>query len=360
MTAERADIVIIGAGQAGLGSAHAAQRAGMQPVVLEAAAEPAGSWPHYYESLELFSPARYSALPGRPLPGDPERYPTRDELAAYLRDYAAWLGADLRTRERVRRVSVLGDRDFEVETESGLLLRPELPGGDAFRGSVAHTAEYRRPDGYAGRRVIVVGGGNSAVQVADELARVARVSLATRSPVKWQAQRPLGRDMHWWFDRSGLDAVPIGRLWLRLDGNPVVDDGRYRAALRSGNPDRRPMLSGLDGDAVRWSDGTLERVDAVILATGYRPGLDYVAVAGALDGDDQPLHRRGVSTTVPGLGYVGLPHQRSIASATLRGSGPDAEYVIGRLLAAARRARTPRRLALPALQLRPSPTRSRS
>ena len=356
MTAERADIVIIGAGQAGLGTAYAAQRAGMKPVVLEAAAEPAGSWPHYYESLELFSPARYSALPGRPLPGDPERYPTRDELAAYLRDYAAWLGADLRTRERVRRVSVLGDRDFEVETESGLLLRapyviaatggfgrphrPELPGGDAFRGSVAHTSEYRRPDGYAGRRVIVVGGGNSAVQVADELARVARVSLATRSPVKWQAQRPLGRDMHWWFDRSGLDAVPIGRLWLRLDGNPVVDDGRYRAALAAGVYDRRPMFTRFTADGVQWADGSAEPVDAVILATGYRPSLDFLAGTPALGEHGEPLHRAGVSTTVPGLGYVGLEFQRSFRSATVRGVGPDARRVIRRL--SRRRARAGR------------------
>ena len=274
MTAERADIVVVGAGQAGLASAYAAQRAGMEPVVLEAAAEPAGSWPRYYESLELFSPARYSALPGRPMPGDPERYPTRDELAAYLRDYADWMGADIRTGQRVARVTGLGDHHFEIETEAGLLLRapyviaatggfgrpnrPVLPGEDGYRGTVVHTSEYRRPDGYAGGRVVVVGGGNSAVQVADELARVARVTLATRSPVKWQAQRPLGRDMHWWFDRSGLDAVPIGRLWLRLDGNPVVDDGRYRAALAAGVYDRRPMFTRFTADGVRWADGRPE------------------------------------------------------------------------------------------------------
>ena len=236
--------------------------------------------------------------------------------------------------------------------------RPALAGAERFTGAVLHASQYRSAEAFAGQRVVVVGAGDSAVQIATDVAALARVSLATRKPLRWQPQRPLGRDMHWWLIRTGLDTASIGRL---LDGGTrVVDDGRYRAALRSGNPDRRPMFSGLDGDAVRWSDGTLEPVDAVILATGYRPGLDYVAAVGALDGDDEPLHRRGVSTTVPGLGYVGLPHQRSIASATLRGSGPDAEYVIGRLRAAARRARTPRRLPLPAFQLRPSPTRSRS
>ncbi len=157
------------------------------------------------------------------------------------------------------RVSVLGEHDLEVETEEGLLLRapyviaasggfgrphrPVLPGEATYRGAVVHTSEYRRPDAYAGSRVVVVGGGNSAVQVADELARVARTTLATRSPVQWQAQRPIGRDMHWWMDRTGLDAAPIGRLWLRLDGNPVVDEGRYRAAHGSRvGPDARRVL----------------------------------------------------------------------------------------------------------------------
>jgi putative flavoprotein involved in K+ transport len=369
MSAERVDIVIIGAGQAGLGSAYAAQRAGLAPVVLEAAAEPSGSWPRYYESLKLFSPARYSALPGRPMPGDPERYPTRDELAAYLRDYADWLGADIRTGQRVTRVTALGDDHFEIETETGLLLqapyviaatggfgrphRPALPGEELFRGSVMHTSEYRRPNGYAGRRVVVVGGGNSAVQVADELARVARVTLATRSPVKWQSQRPLGRDMHWWFDRSGLDSVPVGRLWLRLDGNPVVDDGRYRAALAAGVYDQRPMFARYTADGVEWADGRSEPVDAVILATGYRPSLDFLAGTPALDDDGEPLHRAGVSTTVPGLGFVGLEFQRSFRSATVRGVGPDARRVIRRL--AARREHRPSRVrarAAPAVHRR--------
>jgi putative flavoprotein involved in K+ transport len=349
MTTERADIVIVGGGQAGLASAYAAQRSGLGPVVLEAGPEPTGSWPSYYESLELFSPARYSALPGRPMPGDPERYPTRDELAAYLRDYAAWLGADIRTGQRVTHVRVLGKRDFEVETATGLLVRapyviaatggfgrphrPQLEGAEDYGGSVMHTSEYRRPDRHAGQRVVVVGGGNSAVQVADELARIAHVSLASRSPVKWQPQRPLGRDMHWWFHRTGLDALPIGRLWLRLGGNPVVDDGRYRAALDTGLYDRRPMFDRFTPDGVQWTDGRREPVDAVILATGYRPSLDFLAATPALDDLGRPLHRAGVSTTVAGLGYVGLEFQRSFRSATVRGVGPDARRVLRRLRA---------------------------
>jgi putative flavoprotein involved in K+ transport len=349
MTGEHADLVVVGAGQAGLAAAHAARRAGLEPVVLEAGAEPTGSWPRYYDSLALFSPARYSSLPERAMPGDPERYPTRDEVAAYLRDYADWLGADIRAAQRVTRVAVLDEHAFEVETEAGLLLhapyviaatggfgrphRPRLPGEETYRGTLLHASEYRRPAGFAGRCVVVVGGGNSAVQIAHELATVARVTLATRSPLKWQAQRPLGRDMHWWFDRTGLDGAPLGRLWLRLDGNPVVDDGRYRAALASGAYDHRAMFTRLVADGVAWPDGSIEPVDAVLLATGYRPDLRYLAGTAALDATGAPLHRAGVSRTVRGLAYVGLEFQRSFRSNTVRGVGADAQRVVERLTA---------------------------
>jgi putative flavoprotein involved in K+ transport len=357
-----ADVVIVGGGQSGLAAAYAAGRAGLRPLVLEVGAEPVGSWPHYYDSLALFSPARFSALPGRPFPGDGERYPTRDEVVAYLRAYAANLDADIRCKQRVDTVGwgedgrLIARTATGLEVEAGMAIaatggfrrphRPAVQGLEHFTGTVLHASQYRAPDAFADRRVVVVGAGNSAVQIAAELASVARVSLATRAPLRWQPQRPLGRDLHWWLIRSGLDSAPIGR-WLDR-GTSVVDDGRYRAALRSGNPDRRPMFARLDGEDVRWSDGTRHRVDAVILATGYRPGLDYLRAIGALDGDERPLHRRGISTTVPGLGYVGLPHQRSIASATLRGAGPDAGHVIAGLLNAAKPGRSPQRTTIPA------------
>jgi putative flavoprotein involved in K+ transport len=357
-----ADVVIIGGGQSGLAAAYAAQRAGLRSVVLEAGAEPVGSWPHYYDSLTLFSPARFSALPGRPFSGDGERYPTRDEVVAYLRTYAAGLDTDIRCGQRVDtvehsengRVIARTATGLEVEAEMAVAAtggfrrphRPALAGLERFTGAVLHSSQYRAPKAFAGRRVVVVGAGNSAVQIAADLAQVARVSLATRAPLRFQPQRLLGRDLHWWLNRSGLDSASIGR-WLDR-GTSVIDDGRYRAALRSGNPDPRPMFTELDGDGVRWSDGTRERVDAVILATGYRPGLDYLAAVGALDDDGRPLHRRGISITVPRLGYVGLPHQRSIASATLRGAGPDAEHVIAGLLGAAHPTRRPRGTTDPA------------
>ncbi|QUX30602.1 NAD(P)-binding domain-containing protein [Nocardiopsis akebiae] len=344
-------LAVIGAGQAGLATAWAANRRGLRPLVLEAADLPGGSWPHYYDSLSLFSPARFSSLPGHALPGDPERYPRRDEVVDYLRDYASHLDADLRCGQRVKRVERDG-HGFTLTTADGSRARaavvvaatggftrphrPDLPGLADFTGTVLHAAEYRVPEPFTGQRVVVVGGGNSGVQIAAELADVARVSLATRAPVTWANQRPLGRDIHWWFTRSGLDAAPLRGVWEK--GPTLVnDDGRHRAAFTTGNPDRREMFTRLEGGKAVWADGAVEEVDTVLLATGYRPALGYLSPTTALDSRRRPLHRGGISTTVPGLGYVGLEFQRSFSSATLRGVGRDARHVVRRLLVGVRR-----------------------
>lgn len=194
-----------------------------------------------------------------------------------------------------------------------------------------HAAQYRNPAPFAGSRVLVVGGGNSAVQIAVELATVANVSITTRNPLRFQPQRYLGRDFHWWLTRTGLDSSRLGPL-LAKGSVPVIDDGRYRKAIRAGRPDHRPLFTRLDGSQVVWSDGTSERVDVVLLATGYRPHLPFLDGTGALDLYGVPMHTGGVSTAVPGLGFVGLERQRSFASATLRGVGRDAAHVLGVLL----------------------------
>ena len=142
--------------------------------------------------------------------------------------------------------------------------------------------------------------------------------------------------MHFWLAASGVDRVPLGRPLGRWVKNhpptqPVLDDGRYQKALRQNLPDRRPMFVGADDHLLTWPDGRREHIDAVVLATGYRPKLDFLREMGALDDTGQPMHAGGISQTHEGLAYVGLEWQRSFASATLRGVGRDARYVAQRL-----------------------------
>jgi putative flavoprotein involved in K+ transport len=344
---EPAGLIVIGAGQSGLATAALAHRHGFaRPRVLEATDQVGGAWPRYYDSLTLFSPARYSSLPGMRFPGDPDRYPPRDEVVDYLRDYARRIPADIRTSTGVTSVT-RRDGTWLVSSEDGRQFTaraivaatgdhtspyvPDVPGRDEFAGQDLHAADYHRPEPLAGRRVVVVGGGNSAVQIAAELGVVADTTLATRRPIGWTAQRPLGRDVHWWFEHTRFDTAPLRRLLGKLPVS-VLDDGHYRTALEEYGVDRREMFTRLTQDGVLWADGTKETIDAVVWATGYRVAFPYLAGSGALDADGLPRHRGGIATGVPALGFVGMEFQRSFSSKTLRGVGRDAAHVLSRLV----------------------------
>ncbi|MDV8015118.1 MULTISPECIES: flavin-containing monooxygenase [Rhodococcus] len=294
----------------------------------------------------MFSPAKYSSLPGLPFGGDGDRYPGRDEVVDYLRRYAKTLDVDIHVNERAGTVTTSGGQ-FTVRTDSGFVFTapriiaatggfgiphiPALKGLDAFTGTVVHAADYREPTTYTGQNVIVVGAGNSAVQIAAEVAETADVILASRNPVTFAPQRPLRRDMHFWFKYTGIDTLPIGHLLSRPPTSPVFDTGRYHAALFAGRPKRRAMFTKLEGNQAFWPDDTTTTDDAVILATGYTPNLNYLTELEALTDTGHPRHKKGLSTTHPGLGYVGLEWQRSLSSASLRGVGRDAHYVVRRL-----------------------------
>jgi putative flavoprotein involved in K+ transport len=336
------DVIVIGAGQAGLAAGYYLQRAGLNFVILEGSDTPVGSWPHFYDSLVLNSPARYSSLPGLPFPGDPDHYPLRDDVVAYLAAYATHFRLPIRTRAHVSRVERAGD-GFQVMCDGGVSaearavvaatgffghpVMPKLPGQELYRGETMHVAAYCTPEQLRGKRVVVVGGGNAAVQIGVELATVAKVTLATRRAIRYLPQRVLGRDVHFWLRVTGLDQ----RQWLGERTAPVYAAEAYRSAIAAGRPDRQPMFARFVEDGVEWSDGRREVVDMVVFATGYRSTMPYLAGLGALCEHGTPLQRDGLSTTVAGLGYVGLPGQRSTASATLRGVGPDAAVVVGAL-----------------------------
>ena len=344
-----APIVIVGGGQSGLVAARHVRDSGLEPIILEAGPRPVGSWPGYYDSLTAFSPAQYSALDGVPFPGDPDHYPHRDEVVAYLERFAASLdGVEIRTRTRVDRVEADG-HGFVVHTADGNALpaggvvaasgsfsnpyEPPIPGRERFPGEVLHVADYREPAKYAGKRVIVVGGGNSAIQVAHELTAHVDVTLATLQPVRFLPQVHDGHDVHYWTDVTGFDRLPPEWLARIVSGPLVSDDGVYGAAYTSGALARRAMFDRLDDDGVVWADGAREQVDTVILATGYLPSLGYLRGLGALDENGLPRHTGGISTTHPGLVYLGLEFQRSFASNTLRGVSADAAFVIPPLVA---------------------------
>ncbi len=340
------DVIVIGAGQAGLATAHALKDTGMNYLIVEAGHQACGSWASYYDSLQLFSPAKYSSLPGLAFPGDPHRYPLRDEVVAYLSGYAKHFNFPIRYNTRIEKIERSGT-DFilhpsqgeslstkNVVVASGPFNQPNIPnfkGLSDFKGQVLHTSAYKGPSDIKGRRVAVIGAGNSAVQIAYELSAHKQVVLISRRDPRFRMQRMLGIDVHAWLTYSGLDRLPIGQ-WLNWEATiPVIDQGKYQAAIKSGQLPLHPMFDAITPQGLKWADK--ERpFDSLLLATGFKSAPEFLEGLDGLDRLSATRQSGGISKEIPGLYFVGRSWQRSHASATLRGVGNDAKYVIKKLL----------------------------
>lgn len=336
------DVIVIGAGQAGLASAHALQNAGLSFHVLESSDRAAGSWPRYYDSLKLFSPARHSSLPGLPFHGDPERYPLRDEVVQYLEDYARHFAFPIAYSARVTRISREGNH-FHIETADGSrwLARtvisasgpynqpniPEFDGLDQFSGKIVHSADYRNRADVPGTRVAVVGSGNSAIQIAHELSRTHQVVVSAREQPRLVRQRPWGRDIHDWLTLSGVDTLPVGRWFGWSPTTPVLDSGVYRRAFAEGALAYRPLFDRVTAQGLRWGEQE-EQFDTLVMATGFVNQPDYLAGLDGMDAARAAQQKGGRAVHVHGLYFVGTAWQQSNASATLRGVGRDARAVV--------------------------------
>lgn len=318
--------IIIGAGQAGLAAGYFLKKEGLDFLILEAT-DIGGSWSAYYESLQLFTPAEYSSLPGLPFSGDPERYPTRDEMTGYLQKYAAHFALPVKKNTQVERVEKHGDV-FVLETSNGTYQSqsvvvaagpfnephiPTLPGVGDFIGITLHSHEYKNTEQFLGKRVVVVGRGASAVQIATELAEVADTTLAVTRPVKFIPRSILGKDITFW-SKYTIDLVKTP-----MKGSTVIDthSKKYKEALNKNQPPQKEMFSAFYKDGVVWADGTKEPFDVVIFGTGYKPTFSFLP--------------NGLETRTPGLFFMGLPNMRNYASATVRGAGKDAKVVIKRV-----------------------------
>jgi putative flavoprotein involved in K+ transport len=338
------DAIIIGAGQAGLTAGYHLKQANLNHQILEAGPEPSGSWPHYYDSLKLFSPARFSSLPGTPFPGSPDGFPTRDEVIAYLKHFAQTHHLPVQTNQAVQSVQATPN-GFTLETRDGQHHQaravisatgafhtpylPTLPNQDAFQGRILHASAYKTPEEFAKQRIVVVGSGNSAVQIAVELAQTTEVTLAVREPIQFAPRRILGLDFHVFLQL--IDRLALGHLFDLSVAKQVWDFGEYKQAIQAGKPAQKSMFKTFIPDGVQWADDRSERIDSVIFATGYTHSLPYLTDTLALNQDGKPLHRHGISTSVPGLYYLGLAGQRTVSSAALRGVDADARVILKHL-----------------------------
>lgn len=336
---ERFEVVVIGAGQAGLAIGYGLARAGRRFLIVDGADSIGAAWRNRWDSLVLFTPRRYDSLPGLAFAGDLDSYPTRDEVIAYLERYAAAFSLPVELKTAVRSLGAGGGRFVvaletrqieadQVVVATGPFQVPEVPalaGGLAPDVFQTHSTGYRRPSDIPQGTVLIVGGGNTGFQIARELVATRRVHLSVGSRQTPLPQTILGRDLFWWLTKTRLLKTTVdSRLgrWMR-DRDVLI--GSSPRQLRREGVNFRPRAVGVSGRTVRFADGNDLDVDAVIWATGYRPDHSWIElpVAGP---NGRVRHRRGV-TEVPGLYFLGLSWQHTRGSALLGWVKDDAEFI---------------------------------
>jgi putative flavoprotein involved in K+ transport len=337
---ERLDVTVIGAGQAGLAIGYFLARQGRRFVIIDGADSIGSAWRARWDSLTLFTPRRYDSLPGLEFPGDPDGYPRRDEVIEYLERYAETFKLPIALDYGVRSLS-LTDDSFVLDVEDGSSIEvdqvvvatgpfqvPRIPafaadlGPDVFQ---THSTGYRNPADLPAGRVLIVGGGNTGFQIAQELAATHEVHLAVGSRQTPLPQRFLGRDLFWWLEKTRvLHKTVDSRLGQRMRDRDTLIGSSPRSAKRHG-VNMKPRAVGVSGRTVNFADESTLDVDAVIWATGYRFDHSWIELPVA-DEDGTLRHRRGV-TDVPGLYFLGLPWQHTRGSALLGWVKDDAEFI---------------------------------
>jgi cation diffusion facilitator CzcD-associated flavoprotein CzcO len=346
------DVVVIGAGQAGLSSAWALARQGFAPetgfVVLDGDDGPGGAWQHRWPSLTVGTTHRVHDLPGLRFEPETGNLRAADVVPAYFAEYERRFDLPVHRPVRVTSVSRTDDDAFLVRTDrgdwtaraivnaTGTWTRPfvpRYPGQELFRGRHLHTVDYRSAEEFAGRHVVVVGGGASATQLLGEISRVTSTTWVTRRPPVWRDgpfDENVGREVVAKVEqavREGRRPGSVVGLTGLLVSTPYIRDGLDRGVL-----DRLPMFDRITEDGVVWEDGRFVAADVILWATGFRAALGHLA----------PLHLRG-----PGGGIrMDGTHVAGEPRVHLVGYGPSAS-TIGANRAGQAAARSLRRLLRP-------------
>ena len=337
-------VVVIGGGQAGLAAGYFLRRAGVRFVILDAQSGAGGAWRHGWDSLRLFSPARYSPLPGWWMPDEPgEPFPTGPHVRDYLARYEQRYELPVRRPVDVEAVRVEGEhlvvtsrreqwRANAVISATGSWrrpYRPTYPGQDRFAGTQLHTVSYRRAEQFTGQRVVIVGGGNSAAQVLAEVSTVADTTWVTPREPRFLPDDVDGRVLFDVATRHQLAAqqgqqdggvAALGDIVVV----PSVLAARDRGALQA-----HPMFDRLTHDGIAWNDGTVQPCDAIIWCTGFRPDLAHLEPLGlTLTEHGVPRTEGTRSLDEPRLHLLGYGDWTGAASATIVGAARTAKACV--------------------------------
>lgn len=326
------DVIVIGGGQSGLAVGYYLRRSGLSFTILDGNSQPGGSWQHFWKSLRLFSPAQWSSLPGVMMTGGPNYYPTRDETIQYLKQYEEKYQLEVQRPVQVKDVRKVGDL-FIVDTSLGVFqskavinatgsfsqpIVPMIPALRNFKGRIIHSSAYVSPEEFVGKRVAIVGEGNSGAQILAEISKVAETFWVTLKAPSFLPDHVDGRFL---FDaasqmyeakKQGKDYRPpsLGQVVMV----PPVIDARERGVL---NKSYR-----------RFEEIDLSSLDAIIFCTGFKPALQHLQSLNVVNADGKANTKETKSTLIDGLWFVGYGNWTGFASATIIGVGRSAKATV--------------------------------
>lgn len=343
--------IVVGGGQAGLAAGYFLAQQGENFLILDSALRSGDAWRGRWDSLRLFTPSQFNGLPGMPFPKPSYYFPTKDEVAGYLEDYARQFnlpvkhGAKVTALQREElgfRLNVNGStfsaRNLIIAT--GPYQRAYTPPFSLELDpgiSQLHSSTYCNPNQIPGERVLVVGAGNSGAEISLELAKAGkRVWLAGRDVGRIPADtlgKAFGGRPYWWFISRLMSVdTPMGRKMrakILYHGGPLIRT--QRRALVEAGVEFVGRVSGWQAGKPQLEDGRVLEVEAVVWATGFRPDFKWIELL-VFDDYGYPRHQRGVVPEAPGLYFVGLPFQTALSSALLGGVGTDAAYVVKKII----------------------------
>ena len=355
---ERMDTVIIGGGQAGLSVGYHLARAGISFVILDASARIGDAWRSRWDSLRLFTPARYDGLDGMRFPAPGGSFPTKDTMGDFLETYAERFRLPVRSGARVESLSRIGDRflvhaggaTFESDSIVVAMSNYQTPRVPPFASGLddriiqLHSSAYKNLSQLRDGAVLIVGAGNSAAEIAIEVARTHTTLMAGKETghVPFRIETPIARGLLVRIVRFVGHHVltvrtPIGRKLrptllpkasplIRVKPKDLTAAGIERVSRVAGVRDGRPLLD----------DGRVLDVANVIWCTGYQPGFSWIDLP-VFGEDGDPMHERGIVPSEPGLYFVGLNFLYSMTSDTITGVRRDAARVANHIIAGARR-----------------------